>query len=239
MKSNQVDVKHHVLLGTSFLIIAIILFAISIHGKIVFLLPLSLIIGISSISIYTRPLKNYRIIKVYDIFASWVLGIIYFIVTIGLSFALISLSVILVWGLLNVALKGIIILLQHYDVLRSDHIKYESSVIYISSLVAAVSMSYFGNKIIYLIDKILGYSAVNKTETARKISIVILTRLNLRKRVYELSIILYILSVIDTLSNTTIINNVLWNTYKPIALEVMLTFVAVDTYLMTFFQNKS
>lgn len=237
MKNNEISLKESILLGTTILILTLILFSLFFYSQVYLLLPLCLISGIFSVSIFTRPFKKYRIVKVFDFFASWVLGIFYIIGTIFLSFALIYVSVILVWGLLKIALDFIVTLLQHYEILINYNIEYDTGVIYISSLIAAIIMSYFGNNIIVLIDKLLGYAATNKTDTPRKISLLIFKHINLRKRVYELSIIMYVLSVIETLSNTSILNNIFWTTYKPVALEVMLTFVAFDTYIMNFYRS--
>jgi hypothetical protein len=237
MVNNEVKLKESILIGTTFLILTLILFTLFFYNHVYLLLPLCLISGIFSISILTRPFKKNRIVKVFDFFASWILGIFYLIGTIWLSFALIYLSVIIVWAILKIALDFIIILLQHYEVLNNYNVKYDTAVIYISSLIAAIIMSYFGQYIIVLIDKIFGYSATNKTDTPRKISLLIFKHINLRKRVYELSIIMYVLSVIETLTNTLILNNIFWITYKPVALEVMLTFVAFDTYIMNFYRK--
>jgi len=58
-----------------------------------------------------------------------------------------------------------------------------------------------------------------------------------RKRAYELSILLTIVSSIEKFSEAPLVNNLLWINYSKVSFEVLVAFVAIDAYLQTFIKN--
>lgn len=58
-----------------------------------------------------------------------------------------------------------------------------------------------------------------------------------RKRTYELSILLTIVSSIEKFSEAPLVNNLLWINYSKVSFEVLVAFVAIDAYLQTFMKN--
>jgi len=55
-----------------------------------------------------------------------------------------------------------------------------------------------------------------------------------RRRVYELTTVLYIISSIETLIGKPLLQNELWFGYSKASLAILLTFIAVDRYVSSF-----
>jgi hypothetical protein len=58
--------------------------------------------------------------------------------------------------------------------------------------------------------------------------------LNSRRRAYELGIVVYMLGVVDKLNGSPLLTASWWSDIKDVSLEVLLTFLAIDTYITTF-----
>ena len=72
------------------------------------------------------------------------------------------------------------------------------SIFYIYSLATMIIMSYRGKKIISLVDKAFNYGVTYRNRYSIKIALFFYKRLNIRRRLYELSIFLDILTVMKT-----------------------------------------
>jgi len=108
---------------------------------------------------------------------------------------------------------------------------------YVSTLVTATLFAYSGEKIILEFHDILIGDAESSPIT-RRVWNRYIKKINCRKRVYELYVLFYILSVIEKLSGTQLINSAFWMVYKDMALEVLLSFVAIDTYVMNCLRSQ-
>lgn len=73
------------------------------------------------------------------------------------------------------------------------------AILYIYSLATMIIMSYRGKKIISLVDKAFNYGVTNRNRYSIIIALFFYKRLNIRRRLYELSIFLDILTVMKTL----------------------------------------
>lgn len=107
--------------------------------------------------------------------------------------------------------------------------------IYFTTLIILLIIAYRGSQLISFFFKLFSSFKLTSSDKS-KINLInkVLEVTFLRRRVYEFSIIIMILSSIEKFSNTSIINNLLWVNYSEVSLEVLVTFVAIDTYLQTF-----
>jgi hypothetical protein len=190
-----------------------------------------------TLSVLLNPFSENTIVNYILKIIGGVLGVSYLIATILISFLLISLSAMLVLNIFAIIFKGIVLGLVYLDIVVDQNL-FELPILYCSTLFTLVILSYFGDKTIVALDKILSIGATNKNEESRNIAKYILKLINVRRRIYELSIILYVLSVIEDMSTISLISINIWEAYKEIALEVLITYVAIDGYVSNFFGNS-
>lgn len=208
--------------------------------KTIFLIVISFIallsIFILNILYESNRLRNKYVYRYVLKPFAYILDFIQFILTFVMGVFLPYLAIIVAWSILTMIITVLIKLLNlpFNDV--SNEIN--PAIIYISSLVTMIIMSYKGEVIITLVDKTLNYGVMNRNKYSIKIALFFYKRFNIRRRLYELSIVLYILTVMESFSNITFINFSLWTNYKMVSLETLLTFVAIDTYISNVKMNN-
>jgi hypothetical protein len=240
MEEDNKDPKTNLLFGGIFLIFSILLFAIySFNGSIFYLL-FSLFVIMIGISISTRPIKHLRIVKAYDILFGWIFGLFYLVATIGMSIFLLVMSFYLVWALLTISFRGSAWLIDYFQIFNIDWEEVNKPIFYLSTLVTAVSFSYFGDNIVILLDRFFRYvSNNNKDELTKNLALIFNKYIDFRRRCYEISILFYIVSVIERFSSADLIPFSFWMTYKSVALEVLISFVAIDTYIRNYPRKRA
>lgn len=199
----------------------------------IILLLLTIFGFLLGVSAFTRHIQTNITIRMFDFIFGWILGIMWISATILVSFLLIILAALITWMLITLLFSGLLWVVIFLGV-GIDVSQFEKPILYISILITAVSLSYYGEGIIYLFDRLSRVSATNSTDTPKNLALFIIRHINLRRRTYELSIILYIFSVFERLSETEILRYKLWIEYKTVALEVLITLVAIDTYLRNY-----
>lgn len=193
------------------------------------------------ITVITRPLKQLRIIQYFDIGFSWILAIIYLIATVTISIGLVFLSIYLTWVLLTIGIKCFMWLFGYAETVRINWKDDNKVLLYCSTLATAVLVSYQGNALVVLVNKLFRFSTSNKSsvEITEKLALMFIKYADFRRRCYEISIALYIFSVIEKLLNKNLLSLPFWLTYKTVALEVLLSFVAIDSYVRNYpFKRK-
>jgi hypothetical protein len=113
------------------------------------------------------------------------------------------------------------------------------ALLYCSSLATAILVSYQGNKLVILFSKLMSMSVTNKEsgQVTQNLALLFNQYLDFRRRCYEISIGLYFLSVIEKLSNVDPLTFPIWLSYKTVAFEILLSFVAIDTYVRNYVMN--
>ncbi len=231
------DMKIHVSFGLILIIVSLGTWWYYHYSGSIHILFLSIFTSLITVSIILIPFKENNIINRILNIIGGVLGIVYLFTIIATSFVLVCLSSILVWVVFTVILKSIVWGLVYIELVDNMDL-FELPILYCAILSALVSLSYFGDKIIVVVHKALGAGATNKNEIPRNIAKLILKYINVRRRLYELSIILYILSAVENMSTVSLIPFSIWDTYKKIALEVLIAFVAIDQYVSSFLSNS-
>jgi hypothetical protein len=200
----------------------------------ILLLIISIIITLMSTSIILNRYNNIYLIKKFQNIIASIVGLIYFIILYAYSFWLIVLSTMLSWAILILIFRGVIELINLTGN-ELDSNTYEKPILFIATLITGIALSYKGEFLLLVFHKILNVGNLNKKDYSRPIANRILQISNLRKRFYEFSIILYALKVFEDLSKTTVVSWEIWSSYKAVAIEVLLTFVAIDGYINNFF----
>lgn len=108
---------------------------------------------------------------------------------------------------------------------------------YQALLVSIVVFAYFGRKITIYTYK---YTSNEHSQAHKDIQSLIDKALSVfffRRRAYELVILLTILSTLDKLYGSPIIDSDFWNTISKISFESLITFVAIDSYYINFIKK--
>lgn len=205
----------------------------SLGYKTIFVIVISFVILLSmlilNIFYESSKLKNKYVYRYVLKPFAYFLDFIKFILTIAIGIFLPYMAILVTWSVLSIIIITIVKLLNlpFNDV--SNEIN--PAILYISSLATMIIMSYRGKKIISLVDKAFNYGVTNRNRYSIKIALFFYKRLNIRRRLYELSIFLYILTVMEDFSDIIFLDFSLWINYKMVSLETLLTFVAIDTYI--------
>jgi len=111
--------------------------------------------------------------------------------------------------------------------------------IYFLALITLLIFAYKGSQLITLFFKLFSSFRLTSSDKS-KIKLVnkALEVAFFRRRAYEFSIVVMIISSIGEFTNTSLINNLLWINYSEVSLEVLVAFVAIDTYLQTFVKKS-
>lgn len=104
--------------------------------------------------------------------------------------------------------------------------------LYFMYLISVLVFSYWGKYALKIFNKIFNEEGdihnVIRTFTKRLFKLV-----HFRRRAYELMILLYIISVIEKFSQP-IFSFPIWTSLLSVSLEVLLTFIAIDSYIQCF-----
>lgn len=229
VKDNKLDVISGIIL----VLIAMIIWTVFYYNNSIFYLVLATFATAFSFSVLLGPFSKFFVIRVLLKFLGWIIGIYYLLVIFLLSCLLIFLSGMIIFASVTIISKCFFWLLETIDIYVSEDLT-SKPILYLSILLTGISLSYYGEKVISLLDKILSIGSTNKNGISKNIAILILKYVDLRRRFYEFSILLYILTVCEDLSQMTFITADIWVDYKSVALEVLLTFVAIDGYVSNF-----
>ncbi len=108
------------------------------------------------------------------------------------------------------------------------------SIIYLSSLLTFIILSYRGSKILDIFIKLTSDTKGILSGFSNYKAIEYFTKINFRKLCYEISIILYVLTKVINLSEFKFLNKANEQLISSLVAEVFLTFVAIDSYISTF-----
>lgn len=205
------------------------------HPTLTFLV-LAIFVLLLGVSIFTRPIKHLKIIQYFDLVFGWIMGLIYLIATIAISLILVFLSIYITWVLLTIGFKCLTWIVGYSDSIRLNWEDDNKAILYCSTLSTAILVSYQGNNLVILLNKLFRLSASNKesVEISQGLALLFIKYVDFRRRCYEISIGLYVFSVIEKLLNNNLLSLPFWLTYKTVALEVLLSFVAIDTYVRNY-----
>lgn len=229
------DFKAKIIIGITLLIISLA-FGIIFYLYYPTLLVLSIFALLLGISIITRPIKELKIVQYYDLIVGWIMGMIYLIAIVVMSLILVFLSVLLTWALLTIGFKCMAWIFGYVDNINMNWEEDNKALIYCSSLATAILVSYQGNRLVLLLSKLFRFLASNKEsgQLSQGLALLLIKHLDFRRRCYEISIGLYVFSVIEKLVNNNLLSLPLWLMYKTVALEVLLSFVAIDSYIRNY-----
>lgn len=192
--------------------------------------------GVTALSLITLPFNHLKIVKGLHWLIGWVVGIPYFLGVIftALTSSLFTTAIVFV---LIMALISLIISGLGLFGIQIDIEIFKKSILYFTSLSTALIISYFGDRLMLRLYGILLDDGETK-EVVKTFGVRVYRLIDYRRRVYEFSIFLYVFSVIERLSGLDLITWSTWLNYKEVALEILLSFVAVDAYVQTYFKNK-
>lgn len=241
MDDKKRDQKIEISFGIILILFSLLTWIIYFFQGGIALLLMGIFSSLLAIASVTRPIKNLRIIKFYDFLFGWIMGILYIVSIIGISFILVFMSIFLLWVSLTGVFKGITWLLNFYHIFEIDWNEANKPIFYCSTLSTVVLLSYFGEKIILILNRLLKYGSSSTVgiETSKSLALLLNKYIDYRQRCYQISIGLYIFSVIEKLSNANLITYPLWMSYKSVALEVLLSFVAIDSYVQNYSKKKN
>lgn len=229
--------KQNIVPGTIILLISLALGGtyFFFHTNFVFLV-LSIFGVLIVVSIITRPIKQLRIVQYFDLGFGWILASIYLVATFAISIGLVFFSIYLTWVLLTIGFKSIMWVFGYAETVRMNWADDNKVLLYCSTLATVILASYQGNNLIILVNKLFQISTNNKNsvEITEKFALLFVKYADFRRRCYEISIALYIFSVIEKLLNKNLLSLPLWLTYKTVALEVLLSFIAIDSYVRNY-----
>jgi hypothetical protein len=229
--------KQNIVPGTIILLISLALGGtyFFFHSNFVFLV-LSIFGVLIVVSIITRPIKQLKIVQYFDLSFGWILASIYLVATFAISIGLVFFSIYLTWVLLTIGFKSIMWIFGYAETVRMNWADDNKVLLYCSTLATVILASYQGNNLIILVNKLFRISSNNKNpvEITEKFALLFVKYADFRRRCYEISIALYIFSVIEKLFNKNLLSLPLWLTYKTVALEVLLSFIAIDSYVRNY-----
>lgn len=106
--------------------------------------------------------------------------------------------------------------------------------IYVSLVFAIVVFSYRGLYVLYYFQKCILLNETKYEEFIKGLTLKSMRVVDFRRRAYEIATILYIISVIERLHGSAFFSNLVWTNSMKVALEVLLTFIAIDRYIQAF-----
>jgi len=178
-----------------------------------------------SIFILLNPMKNYPIIKQFHSLSVHILNIIINLLIVYKIFVEPILVFIIIFAIQFILLR-LVSFIFNYNI--------GPEILYLSLLITIIIFAYKGVYLThYFHSKILNNKGKAHTYS-NKATVRILSAINFRRRIYEIMIIMYIISSIEKLSIDFMIDNIYWQNYSKISLEILLSFVAIDGYVNTF-----
>ena len=106
-------------------------------------------------------------------------------------------------------------------------------IIYFAFVITIILFAYKGVYLTYLYQKFFKSDKEIYTIIG-KLTVKMVYKINFRRRIYEIMILMYILFSIEKLSANFNIENIYWTNYSKISLEILLTFVVIDGYVNAF-----
>ena len=113
-------------------------------------------------------------------------------------------------------------------------VRVSEAIYYFSFLFSIVLFSYKGKRILDYFLVLIKKLGTGSQPGVVYLSTKFFNRLCFRRRIYELMIFVNIFSTMEKLIGTSIIKLNLWISYSKVSLEVLISFVAIDSYVNLF-----
>ncbi|WP_066870389.1 hypothetical protein [Clostridium mediterraneense] len=111
------------------------------------------------------------------------------------------------------------------------------SIIYLSAIITLVTSSYKGGKLLDIYIRLTGDTKGILSGYCNYKGVEYFTKVNIRKLCYEISILLYIITRVISMTEIKAFNGINEQLISSLVAEIFLTFVAIDCYICTFKNN--
>lgn len=186
---------------------------------------ISLIFVLITIYDLLKPVKNCFIFKqIYSVFE---LGFdLIFTLTVGLKIILDPFAVFMIMFSVHFILFRLVFLILGFNI--------GPEVTYVFLVIAIILFAYKGVYLTHLFQRRFSKNKGELRTRINELTVKMVSVINFRRRIYEIMILMYILSFIEKTSVNFNIKNIYWTNYSEISLEILLTFVVIDGYVNTF-----
>lgn len=198
----------------------------SVFHKFVAYFGVSFIALLALISFLT-PFKESPVFKQFYILIQWIYGILVIGVVginaligpIFIAFLLVGIQVVFWQGMTGVF-----------------HLAEPSKIVvaYIIALTSMILLSYKGVYLIHFVYVRLLKVDGELHQISHRLMLKFFSTFHFRRRAYEFTTILYILSTVESLSGKPILSLDIWNSYSRASLAILLTFISIDRYVNAF-----
>lgn len=198
----------------------------SIWNRVLFFV-MSLLFSCFFLLILLTPVEKFIISKAIINIIGWVLGGIMLIFA-GYLIIFIPLIVFIVLMMTQILL--------YKAVCYAFNINFaiNSALMYVTYLVSTTIFAYKGSSLVKFLNRYYLNKKGDISEAIRTLTQRFLQAFFFRRRAYELMIIMYILSNIEKFIKKPLFNFELWTSLSSVSLEVLLTFIAIDSYIQAF-----
>lgn len=202
----------------------------------VLLLVVGVFGGVISLLVLTLPLNRFRPVNALHRLLGWCLGILQVALVFFVAFFSTLFTITVVFFAINAIIRVVILAVKLFGI-HFDIEVLRTSVLYLSALLTAIISAYYGDKVMLKLHNVLLDDGEMK-EVTKALALRVFRLIDFRRRVYEISILLYAISVIEKMSETVLTDWEIWMDYKEVTLEVLLSFVAIDAYVRNYLRTK-